>query len=284
MEVIVFAAQTCVSRLSRLLQPDVAIRGCVNLDEVARSLDEGSADVAWIDLGACSEGDVQRLTTVVSRHTNAVIAYGKFDQAIVRLTLRLARYGLCEVVYKDIDDGAANIRRILLNAVSATLGLQVLTPITAELGGVSRQVRDALGDLFSDPLRFHCVADVAIAAGITRRSLDRALQSADLEPARTFLLAARLTWAYARLRASGARVSHLARQIGVSKPERFARHARQLLGLSPSEIRENVSRAEFVSLLGKRLQRQRPAGERIVTPTLRASAAELPPSGLATIP
>jgi AraC-like DNA-binding protein len=160
------------------------------------------------------------------------------------------------MVYRGVDDGLGNLRRAVRDADGTRLNAEILERLAPMLCPSPAALRGAIAQLFYDPLRFRSVADVAQAAGITRRSLDRTLCSLALEPARTFLLAARVSWAYRRIRATNVRVGDVSRQLGVSKPERFAKQTRSLLGLTPSAIRTHIAPDQFVERIVMRLRRQ----------------------------
>ena len=293
MRVASFAGMKCLSRLEVALGATETLVPVATVEDLGRELDEGRADVAVIDIDACSHADIHLLTTLVSRHGPAIIAYGAVAPALVHAVVTLAPHGLTQVMCRGVDDIPSCIRRSVHDAAAKRVSSEIVGRLSLMLSRASIQVRDAVAQLFSDPLGFRCVADVAQVAGITRRSLDRTLFTLELEPARMFLLAARVTWAYPRIRAAHTTVSNVARQLGVSKPERFAQHTRLLLGLTPSEVRTEVSPAKFSQLIVARLRRQprprvtdvayEPRWGRVTLPaSVPPTAASLPRSGAPT--
>ena len=256
MNVVALVSPAPLRRLASALSVGHSLSVVDSLECVRSRLDDGRAEIGVIDLDACGDDDLAVLIAIVSQHGPAIVAYAAFAQPTVRTIVRLAGHGLCHVVYRGLDDGAPNIRRALLDAAGSTMSGQIVAHLSTALASCSAQLREAISDLFNDPSRFHSATDVARAAGITRRSLDRTLRAIELEPARTFVLAARLAWAYPRMRARRARVSELARTLGVAKPERFAQHSRLLLGLPPSVVCASVSPDQFVETMVLRLRRQ----------------------------
>lgn len=256
MNVVAYVARACRVRLESALSDSHSLRTLTSLEDLQRELDDGHADVGVIDLDSCREGDMRLLTAIASRHGPAVIGYGVFAPDLVRRMVALARHGLCHIVYRGVDDLPANLRRAVNDAGGTRLSAEILECLSPMLCRASAPLRDAIAELFYEPLRFRCAADVAQTAGITRRSLDRTLCRLELEPGRTFLLAARVAWAYPRMRSARVRVSDVSQQLGISKPERFAHHTRLLLGLPPSAVRTRVTPEQFVQMIVVRLRRQ----------------------------
>lgn len=256
MKVVAFVASSCIGRMETCLANTHSLRGVASLEALRCALDAGLSDVGLIDLDVCREADMRLLTLIVSRHGPRVVAYATFAQPNVRAILSLARHGLRHVAYRGIDDLPTTVKQTLFEAAASGMSAQILGRLSPLLCGASAGVRNAVAELFSDPLRFRCAADVADVAGITRRSLDRSLHALGLEPTRTFLLAARLTWVYPRMRMAGVRVRDVSQQLGVSKPERLARHTHMLLGLAPSMIRAQLTPDQFVETIAARLRRQ----------------------------
>lgn len=254
MKVAAFTTSQGAVRLTRTFPPGTLVKCCTHLDEVRRQLDGGEADVGWIDVSACS-GELDILSRLLSRHGRVVIVDLRLDPASIRTVVALLPNGVRHVIYRETDDVRTVVTQTLHEIQAAKLGARVVAALQGPLDLVAPKVRTGIGQLFADPLRFHRAADIAEAIGMARRSLDRALQSVGLEPARTFLLASRVTWAYTRMRDENARVRDLARAMGLSKPERFTRHTRRLVGLPPSALRADVSQDELVALIVARLRR-----------------------------
>ena len=255
MNVVAFLPADRLGRVTSALLAHHTLHVVEGLESIQSELDSGRADVSLVDLDACRDGDMRLLTAIVARHGSAIVVYARFAQPTVRTILGLARRGLSHVIYRGTDDHPTNVGRVLYDAAGSRIGGRIVSQLSPSLSSCRRGVRDAVGELFVDPLRFRCASDVAQSAGIARRSLDRTLHHCALEPARMWVLAARLTWAYPRLRAGSARVSDLSQELGISKPERFARLTRLLLGLPPSVVRTHVSPDQFVQLVVARLQR-----------------------------
>jgi AraC-like DNA-binding protein len=265
MNVAALVSRKSLSRLESALSVGHSLSVVDSLECIRCRLDEGRAEIGLIDLDACGDEDLRLLTAIVSRHGPAIVAYATFAQASVRTIVRLAGHGLCHVLYRGVDDGPARMRQALVEAAGSRMSGQIVAQISTALSSCSGQFREGIASLFNDPLQFRSATDVARAAGITRRSLDRTLRALELAPGRTFVLAAHLTWAYPRMRTFRARVSDVARELGVAKPERFAQHSRLLLGLPPSVVRTSLSPDQFVEMIVLRLRRQPHAASAVGT-------------------
>lgn len=284
MNVVTFVARGCLARLECALAGSHSLRPLTSLHEMQRELDEGRGDVGVIDLDACPDSDLRLLTAIVSRHGPALIAYGASAPPAVRKMADLARHGLCHIIFRGVDDLPSSFRRAVRDAAGTRLSAAVLDRLTPMLCPAGDSFRHVISQLFYEPLRFRSPAEVAEAAGIARRTLDRTLCTLDLEPARTFLLAARVTWAYPRMRSARIRVCDISRQLGVAKPERFAQHTRFLLGLPPSILRTQVSPDQFVEMIVARLRRQPRAAARGIAYDHRAGTSVSPGASMEAEP
>jgi AraC-like DNA-binding protein len=256
MNIVVFAATAALERLRSALAPSYSLCPLTSLERMSYELDVGFAAVAIVDLDVCSEADLRSLTAIVSRHAPVVVAYGVVAPEFCRRVADLARHGLYHIVCRGVDDQPGNLRRVVRDAAAARLSVEVLNGLSPMLARASLRLREAVVELFHEPLRFRSAADVAEAAAVSRRSLDRSLHTLDLEPARTLVIAARVTWAYSCLRNGRVRVSEVSGQLGLSKPERFARHTRLLFGVPPAALRVQLSPDQFVERIVVRLRRQ----------------------------
>lgn len=260
MRIVALASARCVAQLRRVIGDGDTLRRADTLIGLKAQMDAGGATVALVDLEECAATDLPCLEALVARHTTSIVVYLRLTGPGCQRVIQLAHHGLARVVSRGFDDSPPSMLRALREAEALSLGIQVIGRLSVQLSRVSGDLRGALEGLFREPLTYRDAGDLAIAAGVSRRSLDRALRTVELEPARTFVLAAHLTWAYPRIRSRGATVCEISRQLGASKPERLTKHMRMLLGMSPSAVRIHLHPEAFVDTIGSRLQRQeRPA-------------------------
>ena len=95
--------------------------------------------------------------------------------------------------------------------------------------------------------------DLAVAAAMTRRSLDRWLDRTGIAPAKMLVIGARLLRAYHYMRDPGYLLEDVAAKLGYPTARLFARQMRLATGLMPSTVRERVAPDRFVATLGARL-------------------------------
>jgi AraC-like DNA-binding protein len=117
-------------------------------------------------------------------------------------------------------------------------------------------------ELFRSPHIFHDVRDLAVAAGMTRRSLDRWLWRVGVAPAKMLVVGARMLRAYYYMRDPGYLLEDVAAKLQYPTARLFARQMRLATGLMPSAVRARVGPDVFVELLAARLRQRAPETRR----------------------
>ena len=125
---------------------------------------------------------------------------------------------------------------------------------------------------FSFPRQWNA-QDLAIAAGVPRRTMYRELDAAGFASPRLLVQAARLLRAYSYLREPGHRVTDVAEKLGYASTRTLLKHARELVGTRPSELREGLEEGEFVARLLATIR----GGETAPLPRVTRRRVVLPP-------
>ena len=136
------------------------------------------------------------------------------------------------------------------------MGREVLEALAGPLGRVPHTLVRAIEKLFRSPHSFRDVEDLAFAAGMNRRTLDRWLDKSGLASARTLLLAARLLRAYHFLRDPRSRLEEVTTKVGYASSRSFARQVRAATGLTPSALRLRTGPEQFMTQMTMLLRRQ----------------------------
>ena len=120
-----------------------------------------------------------------------------------------------------------------------------------------RRIAAAIQAAFTHPEQVRSVSDLAAAARMTRRSLDRWLARAGFSPARTVLSCARATAAFHLLAGGSVRVAEAALLAGYSSSRSLTRELSTITGCAASEV-TRVPRDAFAATIGQRLVRRQP--------------------------
>ena len=129
-----------------------------------------------------------------------VVVYTSLSPESMRASVELAKYGIQHVVLRGYDDEPRRFRTLLDRLPAYVLSEQVLASLSARLDGAPQPLRRAVERLFRSPHGFHDVRDLALAAGMTRRSLDRWLDRTGIAPGKMLVVGARMLRAYHYMR------------------------------------------------------------------------------------
>lgn len=217
-------------------------------------------DVVIVDPRAGGKIQIDEVRALLQQYpTLPVVVYTSLTPETLKATVELARCGVHHVVLRGFDDEPARFRLLLERLQANRLSGIVMQGLGPHLEEAPQLLRRAVQRLFEAPHVFHGVEDLAFAAGMTRRNLDRWLERLDLASARMLILGARLTRAVFYMRDPGYLLDDITRKLGYSSPRLFARQVRAATGLTPTMLRESVEPEKFMEQLAALLCRH---GER----------------------
>ena len=150
----------------------------------------------------------------------AVVA--SIDVAAVRLVLF------------DMDDAPERLRDVVAIAPRSSHGLRLHSAVEDVLRRLPASVRATLYAVIRKPEQFFDASDIALQAGLSRRHLDRVLTSADLAPAKNWVVGAR-AWHAVHLLASGS-VESAAARLGYADRRALRRHFDSIWQASPVQL------------------------------------------------
>jgi AraC-like DNA-binding protein len=249
-----------LSHLRIVLGRDHRVIAVDKWDELEQEVRRGPVDLIVADPRA--EGTV-RLEELRALSRNfpslPMVIYTILAPDTMGATVELAKLGVRHVVLRNFDDEPRRFRDLLERQPAYAMSDQVLASLARPLGTVPAELARAVERLFRVPQQFKDVNDLATAAAMNRRSLDRWLDRAGLATARMMVLGARLLRAYFYMQDPGRSLDEVVERLGYGSARLFARQVRAATGLTPTALRESVSPEEFVALMTERLGRR---GER----------------------
>jgi len=214
-------------------------------------------DVVIVDPRADGALRVDEVATLVERYPSLpVIVYAVLAPEMLQGTVELARAGVRHVVLRGFDDEPRRFRELLERLPSRTLDGIVMEQLRPRLELAPALLRRAILELFESPHLFRGVSDLARAAGMTRRNLDRWLDRLGLASGRMLLMGARTTRAVHYMRDPGFLLEDITRKLGYESPRLFARQVRAITGLSPSVVRGSVQYEKVIEQVAERLCRR----------------------------
>jgi AraC-like DNA-binding protein len=183
-----------------------------------------------------------------------VIGYLSVSAEAVHASLALARQGARAMIVRGVDDRAGPLRAVLDGVAADGLAARLLAALAPQLDAAPAPLSHALRALLARPRRFLDVRDLAAAAHVERRTLDRSLARAGLATARTQLAVARACFAYPRL-APRTGLASIAGALGLASSRTLAREIVRLTGCRPATLRATLDADALVTLLAGRARR-----------------------------
>ena len=260
MNVVVRLPPLLLSHLRVVLGREHNVFAVNRWDELAEEARSKSADLVVADPRADGTVRLEELRTVIRAFPSLpVVIYTILAPETLGATVELAKLGVRHVVLRNFDDEPRRFRDLLERQPAYVMSDAVLASLARPLGMVPAELARAIERLFRVPQQFKGVNDLANAAAMNRRSLDRWLERAGLASARMLVLGARLLRAYFYMQDPGRSLDEVVERLGYGSSRLFARQVRAATGLTPTTLRQRVPPDEFVALLTARLGRR---GER----------------------
>jgi AraC-like DNA-binding protein len=221
-------------------------------------------DIAVVD--PCIEGAADT-ETVRALRTGfpgvPVLVYTSISPDSTRAMLALGEFGVRHCILRGFDDEPSRFRDGLEMLRAAGLEDKVLATLRLALAGAQTpaSVISAIEQLFRTPRRFRTAEDIAAAAGIPRRGVNRWLDRAGVAPARMLVIAARVLRGYQYAQNPALAVTDIAKRLAYPDPRVFADHVRLITGRRVSAWRSAVTPDQCVAMLVTKLMLSEPRRE-----------------------
>jgi AraC-like DNA-binding protein len=214
-------------------------------------------DIIVVD--PCADGTAQTDTVRAMRvgyPSVAMLVYTGITAESTRAMLMLGEFGVRHCVLRGFDDEPGRFRERLEVLRASGLEDRILAALGVALAGGQAPPRlvGAIDRLFRSPVRFRTAEDVAAAAGMPRRAVNRWLERAGLAPARVLVLAARVLRGYQYGQNPALTMTDIAGRLGYPDPRVFADHIRSMTGHRASAWRSVLTPDEAVAVLVAKLR------------------------------
>jgi AraC-like DNA-binding protein len=217
-----------------------------------------AADVFVVEPTEMVRREFPGLLELIGMHPDTpVVVYTLISPGAMRGTVEFARAGIRHVVLKGFDDTPRRFAALLEELAGGRWQSPLFDArVRPQLGRAPDPLSSAVERLFRFPRDFHDVDDLARAAGMHRRSVERGLGRAGIASAKLLVVSARVERAHHLLRRRRVSVREAARRLGYPSTRLFARQVRWATGHSPVDIRQ-VATDELVTVLAARLTASR---------------------------
>jgi AraC-like DNA-binding protein len=214
------------------------------------------ASAAVVDPLAPGLSDPRMLLPIFERHAAVqVVVYTTVTPVAMRGYGMLAGAGVRHLVVRGVDDFPEQFRDLLEALPADTLSGILLTMLEPLLAEVTAPLARALQELFRAPHVMGDINAVARAAGMPRRTFDRALERAGFAPADMLYRTARVVRAYHYMRSTRTRLKDIAIKLGYGTPRALTSEVYLVTGFLPSSLKNELEPEDLLARVAARLWR-----------------------------
>jgi AraC-like DNA-binding protein len=263
MHVVARLSDYLLTQLRAALARDHTLVAVPTWGELADAIRARDVDVVVLEPTPLAPDELAPLLRLLASHpAMPVIVYTSVSPAAMRVTVELAQRGVHHVVFRGIDDAPGRFRALMQDLSDASWRSALLPWVDERVSRGPAPLERAVRELFHAPQRFADVPDLAAAAGMTRRTVERWLTRLGITSPKLLVVSARVERAHHLMRSSSADVATVARRLGYASPRLFARQVALASGWPPTAFRYTVTADELFARL---------------TSALSAAAGPLPP-------
>ena len=195
----------------------------------------------------------------------SLLAYTNLAPAVAPVLLALGEAGVRQVILANHDDHPDRLHRLLCAESSNAVSRQLLHAFDDLLTDWPPALRLAVEAAIREPAAVQSVEQLAERAGLSRRSCTRWFAKADLPAPHETLTVLRVVYAHRLLQDPGYTVECIAQRLGYQQTRSFAANVKDVLGMTPAELRVSLSPSDAVALVRQRYFGGRAAVSRMAT-------------------
>ena len=181
------------------------------------------------------------------------VVYSILAAQTLRPLIELGRDGLEQLVLYGVDDDPRQLRRVLERQPGVELAEKLIARLRIRFHSLPADVSRAIERVVHTPAAFTGVPDLAAAANVSRRTIYRECERAQLASPRELIAGARVLRAYAFLRESDYAIEDVADHLRFSSPHHLTKTMRWACGMTTARARDRITPDAFVALLAERL-------------------------------
>ena len=181
------------------------------------------------------------------------VVYSVLAAQTLQPLIELGREGMEQLVLYGVDDDPRHLRKVLERQPGVGLAEKLLMRLQPRLKTLPADVARAIERVVHTPAAFKGVPDLAAAANVSRRTIYRECERAQLSSPRELIAGARVLRAYAFLRESDYAIEDVAEHLRFSSPHHLTKTMRWACGMTTARARDRLVPDDFVTLLASRL-------------------------------
>lgn len=233
-------------------------------DEAVEAILRHPLEMAVVDPGLSGEARAQEIERIrVLFPSLPLILYTRLSPDLAAILLRLGQAGIRQVVVAQHDDHPDRLRELLTGETARVVSHRLIDSISDLLAECPGELRWAIETIIREPNAVQTVQELARRARMNRKTCLRWFARAQLPPPRVMLMVLRAVYAHRLLQDPGYTVEDVAARLGYAQTRTFAQNMKEVLGMTPGELRVSLSPEEALGIVR----------ERYFTPTSQAAAS-----------
>lgn len=240
-------------RLNRAASHRFEFVAATRWDEAIENILSRPVEMAVVDPGLSGEPRTQEIERMrVLFPSLPLILYGELSPTIARILLRLGNAGIREAVIAGHDDHPDRLRDLLVAEATRAVSGELVSAILRSLEWCPGELRWAIETIIREPGAIQSVQDLADRARMDRRTCGRWFVRAGLPPPSVMLMVLRVLYAHRLLQDPGYTVEDVASKLGYAQTRTLAQNVKEVLGVTPGELRLVLTRDEAMSIVRER--------------------------------
>jgi AraC-like DNA-binding protein len=222
-------------------------------DEGVRAVLRRPVEIAVADPsleGAARAQGIQRLHALFP--SLPIIVYSGLSPDLPAVLLQLGQSGIRRVIVLRHDDHPQRLGDTLMGEAAHAVSRCLIDAIADLLQGFPGELRWAMETTLREPQAVTSVRALAERARMDRRTCLRWFAKAQLPPPSVTLTALRVVYAHRLLQDPGYTVEDVATRLGYAQARSFAQAAKEVLGLTPGEMRGALTPEEALDIVRER--------------------------------
>jgi AraC-like DNA-binding protein len=210
-------------------------------------------EMAVVDPGLCGEvraQDIERIRVLFP--SLPLILYTRLSPDLPPTLLRLGKAGVTQVVVAHYDDHPSQLGDLLAAETARAVSHRLIDSIGDLLAECPVELRWAIETVIREPTSVQSVQELARRARMDRRTCLRWFARAQLPPPSVMLTVLRAVYADRLLQDPGYNVEDVAARLGYAQTRTFAQNVKEILGMTPGELRVSLSPDQALAIVRDR--------------------------------
>lgn len=235
--------------LRRVLSPSDTTRRAPDGGALAELARAERVDAVVFDPTAMSAAEWAAARALLEDASIPVLLYAPLTTASAPRLVEASAVGVHEMLLRGVDDDEATVRRRLESLRTPEPSAAVLSRLAPSMLRLPAHLQSVAVPLFCAAPIPRWVEELAHAAGMPRRSIDRWMERVDIGGTATLLDVARLARVWSPIVERHESAAEVATRHGYRRFRILADHTTRIVGVSPSALGVAISRGAFVDRL-----------------------------------